>query len=65
MIITNALVACCEVVIDRKIHQWAERASLFDDLVGAHTYEGEYLQSNTLWVGEKLNQPTYASGSFS
>jgi hypothetical protein len=33
--------------------------------MGAHTYKGEYLQSNTLWDGDKLNQPTYANGSFS
>jgi hypothetical protein len=36
---------------------WAERASSFNDLVGAHTYEGEYIQSNTLWDRDKLNQP--------
>jgi len=39
--------------------------SLFDDILRAHTYKGKYLQSNTLWALDKLNQPTYASGYFS
>jgi hypothetical protein len=64
LIITNALGACCEVVIDEKSTSGSRGSCSFNDIVGVHTYEGEYLQSNTLWDGEKLNQPTYVSGLF-
>jgi hypothetical protein len=64
MIITNALVACCEVVIDRKSTS-GPRGSSFNDLVGAHTYKGEYLKVTPYGSRDKLNQLTYASGSFS
>jgi hypothetical protein len=40
----------------------AERVDLFDDLMGSHTYEGEYLQSNTIWVGDNsINATGYFS----
>jgi len=64
MIITNALMACWEVVIGRKTHQWVKQVDLFDDLMGSHTYEGKYIQGNTSWDGDKLNQPTYANVLF-
>ena len=42
MVIAIALDVCWDVVMDMKSKKWAERAGLFDDLVGAHTCEGEY-----------------------
>jgi hypothetical protein len=32
----------------------AKRASLFDNIMGAHNHKGEYC--NTLWNGDKLSQ---------
>ena len=45
----------------QEIHKWPKRASLFYDLVGAHTYEGEYVTP----YGLRKNSinTTYASGS--
>ena len=46
----------------QEIHKWAERVSLFHDLVGAHTCEGEYVTSYGL--GTNSINITYANGSF-
>ena len=46
----------------QEIHRWDKRASLFDDLVGAHTYEGEYVTPYGL--GTNSINTTYVSGSF-
>ena len=46
----------------QEIHKWVERAGLFDDLVGAHTYEGEYVKPYGL--GTYSINTTYVSGSF-
>ena len=46
----------------QEIHKWAERASLFDDLVGTHTYEGKYVTPYGL--GTNSINTTYASASF-
>jgi len=51
MIITNALVACFDVVVNRKSTQWAERAGFFFDFVGAHNHERESVQVTPYRLG--------------
>ena len=46
----------------QEIHNWVARAGLFDGLMGAHTYEREYVTPYGL--GMNSINTTYASGSF-
>ena len=46
----------------QEIHKWAKRDGLFDDLMGAHSYDGEYVAPYGFRT--KSINTTYASGSF-
>lgn len=61
MIITNALDACWDVVIEKNSTIGPRGFGLFDDLVGAHTCNGEYVTPYGL--GTDSINTTHASGS--